>query len=73
MKISLKFVFFCFRTNITVNISNLLTWEQYNDTIDVYEDIYELELTALSVEFDVDAEDPSMRLEGKVKQLLILM
>ena len=57
---------------MTVEMYNLISEGVYNDTVDVYEDIYNLTLSVRSVTVKDEAQYPEIRLDGKIHSVLCL-
>lgn len=50
---------------MSVEMHNLISEGTYNDTLDIYEDIYNMTLSVRSVLVEDDAQYPDIRLDGK--------
>ena len=57
---------------MTVEMYNLISEGVYNDTVDVYEDIYNMTLSVRSVTVKDEAQYPEIRLDGKIHSVLCL-
>ena len=57
---------------MTVEMYNLISEGVYNDTVDVYEDIYNMTLSVRSVTVEDEAQYPEIRLDGKIHLVLCL-